>query len=89
MSWLMLVFLMAFVFPMIMRGMGGGRPARLSQADRERFDALEQELDYRLEELERLDARVHELESRLDFAERLLARGSEEDLSRTTSDGAE
>lgn len=86
MSWMLFIFLMAFVFPMVFRGMGRGRYNRLSQADRERFDALESDLDYRLEEIERLDARVGELESRLDFAERLLARGSEDALSNVESE---
>ena len=85
MSLMMMVFLFAFVCPMIFRGMGRSQYDRLSRADRERFDALESELDYRFEEFERLDARVGELESRLDFAERLLARGTEESLSKVES----
>ncbi|HEX9756078.1 MAG TPA: hypothetical protein VGA42_10250 [Gemmatimonadales bacterium] len=41
--------------------------------NRERIEALEAELDRRLEEIRVLDARVSELENRLDFTERLLA----------------
>jgi BMFP domain-containing protein YqiC len=81
MSWMMMFILFAVACPMIFRGMGRSQYNRFSRGDRERFDALESELDYRLEEIERLDARVEELESRLDFAERLLARGSEDALS--------
>ena len=82
MSWLMFIFLMAFVCPMIFRGMGRGQSNRLSQADRERFEALENDLDYRLEDIERLGTRVSELESRLDFTERLLSRRSEDTFTK-------
>jgi hypothetical protein len=60
---------------------GPGRWRRDLPEARERLDALEAELDRRLEELRGLDARVGELESRLDFTERLLARTGEPTVS--------
>ena len=50
---------------------------RLSPSARERIDALEAELDDRIEDIHRLEARLADLELRTDFAERLLAERSD------------
>ncbi len=72
MSWIVIVVVMAVCMPMLSRGWHGGRRPRGLPAERERLEALEAELDERLETLHRLEQRVAELENRLDFAERAL-----------------
>lgn len=76
MSWVAMVVLFAVVMPMMSRQWSGQRRDRLRPGDRERMEALEAELEDRLEDIRTLDVRVAELESRLDFAERLLGSGS-------------
>jgi hypothetical protein len=86
MSWIWIMIVCAIVIPAVtggMRyGMRHGMRYGLGDGDwsdgkqprnRERIEALEAELDRRLEENRTLDARVSELENRLDFTERLLA----------------
>ena len=73
MSWIGIVILFAVVFPMMSRHGWGGRE-RHGPRNSERMEALEAELDARLDEIRMLESRVAELESRMDFSERMLGR---------------
>jgi len=75
MSWWVLM-LMAMCFAPLWAGRYRRRRDRFGPSTRERMDALEGELDERIEDIRRLETRLAELEARTDFAERLLAERS-------------
>lgn len=83
MSWMAMIVLFAVVMPMMGRRWYGHSRDRVRPGHRERMEALEAELEDRLEDIRMLETRVAELESRMDFSERLLGRaeGHQEPLS--------
>ena len=78
-SWILVVFLLAWMGPMMRWILGSERtPKRLRPRDRKEFDTrLEDALASRDQVIEDLQQRISELESRLDFTERLLAERSQ------------
>jgi uncharacterized coiled-coil protein SlyX len=85
-SWMIFVFVMAFMGPAL-RYMFGREPpfglggkwegkGRLQKRDAERLDAALAERDAVIEDLQH---RLSEMESRLDFTERLIAQKAEDD----------
>jgi hypothetical protein len=94
MEWVWIAIVFAFVVPAAIHGsrhgmrygmkyglrwgLGAWEGDDQGPRARERVQALEAELDRRMEELRALEARVNELENRMDFTERLLASGAKQ-----------
>ena len=78
-SWILVVFLLAWMGPMMRWIFGSERTRnRLRPRDRQQLDTrLDDALASRDQVIEDLQQRISELESRLDFTERLLAERSQ------------